>query len=104
MENQHKQITGYRDLSQQEIDLMNEIKAKGEELRQLVAKIASVAIPPLPLIPALAPGEEQTMVEGKIASVETEADDPSYWLRYADGAFRTGIMYAVRAVAKPTSY
>ena len=27
MENQHKQIIGYRDLSQEEIDLMNRIKA-----------------------------------------------------------------------------
>jgi hypothetical protein len=104
MENQHKQITGYRDLSQQEIDLMNEIKAKGEELRQLIAKIAAVAVPPLPLIKSAEPGEAPVLVEGKLMSVETEADDPSYWLRYADGAFRTGIMYAVRAVAKPTSY
>lgn len=26
MDNQHKKITGYRDLSQDEIDLMNEVK------------------------------------------------------------------------------
>ena len=28
MENQHRQIKGYRELSQEEIDLMNEIKAE----------------------------------------------------------------------------
>ena len=28
MENQHRKITGYRDLTQEEIDLMNEIKAE----------------------------------------------------------------------------
>ena len=39
MENQHKQIKGYRDLSQTEIDLMNEVKAKGEELGELVEKL-----------------------------------------------------------------
>ena len=39
MDNQHKQITGYRDLSQTEIDLMNEVKAKGEELGELVDKL-----------------------------------------------------------------
>lgn len=32
MENQHQKIKGYRDLSKEEIDLMNEIKAKGAEL------------------------------------------------------------------------
>lgn len=32
MENQHRKIKGYRELSQAEIDLMNEIKQKGVEL------------------------------------------------------------------------
>lgn len=39
MENQHRKITGYRELSQAEIDLMNEVKAKGVELGQLVDKL-----------------------------------------------------------------
>ena len=39
MENQHRQIKGYRELSQQEIDAMNEIKTKGAELGELVAKL-----------------------------------------------------------------
>lgn len=32
MENQHKLISGYRDLSQEEIDLVNAIKEKGNEI------------------------------------------------------------------------
>jgi len=39
MDNQHRQIKGYRELSQAEIDLMNEIKSKGAELGDLVAKL-----------------------------------------------------------------
>ncbi len=39
MENQHKKITGYRDLSQEEIDLMNEAKAMAIAVGDLVAKI-----------------------------------------------------------------
>ena len=35
MENQHRQIKGYRELSQEEIDLMNRIKEKGKEIGQL---------------------------------------------------------------------
>jgi hypothetical protein len=31
MENQHQKITGYRDLSQEEIDAMNECKALAEQ-------------------------------------------------------------------------
>lgn len=32
MDNQHKKIKGYRDLSQAEIDLMNEVKAIGPQV------------------------------------------------------------------------
>lgn len=38
MENQHRQIKGYRELNADEIALMNEIKSKGAELGELVAK------------------------------------------------------------------
>ena len=39
MENQHRQIKGYRELNEAEIALMNEIKSKGAELGDLVAKL-----------------------------------------------------------------
>lgn len=39
MENQHRKISGYRDLSQEEIDAMNEVKAQGVALGDLVAKL-----------------------------------------------------------------
>jgi hypothetical protein len=39
MDNQHRQIKGYRELSQEEIDLMNEIKGKGAELGELIEKL-----------------------------------------------------------------
>lgn len=104
MENQHRKITGYRELSQAEIDTMNEIKAKGEELRDLVAKIAKL-IQPMPV--ALEPAkdcEENVIVGRALTPVENEADAPLYWLRYAEGSFRCGVMYAIRAIAQPTSY
>ncbi len=41
MENQHRQIKGYRELSQEEIDAMNEIKAKGVELGAMVERLRS---------------------------------------------------------------
>ncbi len=42
MENQHRKISGYRELSQDEIDLMNEIKAFGPQLEALVMKVENV--------------------------------------------------------------
>ena len=39
MENQHRKITGYRELSQQEIDLMNMVKAAGVELGNTVEQL-----------------------------------------------------------------
>ena len=35
MDNQHKKIKGYRDLSQSEIDAMNQIKEKAAEVGEL---------------------------------------------------------------------
>ncbi len=39
MENQHRKISGYRELNQQEIDAMNKIKAFGPELEELIAEL-----------------------------------------------------------------
>jgi hypothetical protein len=39
MENQHRQIKGYRELNQDEIDLMNRVKEKGVELGALVEEL-----------------------------------------------------------------
>lgn len=39
MDNQHRKISGYRDLSEAEIDLMNRIKAKAAEVGALVEEI-----------------------------------------------------------------
>ncbi len=42
MDNQHRQIKGYHELSQEEIDVMNEIKAKGAEVGALVEKLIAM--------------------------------------------------------------
>lgn len=74
MENQHKHIKGYRDLSQDEIDAMNTIKAKGEELGSLVAQLRGM--------PAL----------------------DQRWVSIGATDLQTGIMALVRAVAQPTTF
>lgn len=41
MKDQHTMITGYRDLTQDEIDLMNRIKEHGETARELLEAVRS---------------------------------------------------------------
>lgn len=74
MDNQHRQIKGYRELSQQEIDLMNEIKSKGAELGELVAKLRA------------ADGLDQR------------------WVSIGATDFQTGLMALTRSVAQPTFF
>jgi hypothetical protein len=74
MENQHRKITGYRELSQAEIDLMNEIKAQGVRLSELVAKLRS------------AEGLDQR------------------WVSIGATDMQTGLMALTRAVAQPTTF
>lgn len=77
MDNQHQKIKGYRDLSQDEIDLMNEIKARGEELGALCDRLTSAIHP---------------------ASGGTD------WVAIGKTHLQQGIMALVRAVAKPESF
>ena len=43
MDNQHREIMGYRELRADEIALMNEIKTRGVALGELVNKLRSMA-------------------------------------------------------------
>lgn len=74
MDNQHRQIKGYRELSAEEIALMNEIKTKGAELGELVAKLRA-----------------------------TEGLDQR-WVSIGATDLQTGLMALTRAVAQPTFF
>lgn len=76
MDNQHKKIIGYRDLSPSEIELMNNIKAKGEELSALCDQLATAVNP---------------YMDGR-------------WLDIGRTQLQLGLMALVRAVAKPDSF
>ena len=91
MENQHRQIKGYRELSQQEIDLMNRIKEKGSELLALQAELVSM-IGQLHFDKSQGPVEEFERFE---------AAEPMRWANIGKTDIQTGIMALVRAVAQP---
>ena len=79
MDNQHRKINGYRELSQDEIDLMNEIKFKGKQLVDLVLEVKSQ----------------------ELQDVSMDAERVR-WANEARNNIETGIMQLVRAVALPT--
>ncbi len=97
MDNQHRQIKGYRELSQGEIDLMNEIKAKGAELAALIERVAQHN-----------GYYVQQMLARDVDTTEEEAAfnaaEPGRWLSVARTTLQTGIMQLTRAVARPTSF
>lgn len=97
MENQHRKIKGYRELSQEEIDLMNRIKAKGAELMALQEELVDLL-------------DEQGRTKACDAAENTEkhaelvrfaAADPRRWAAIGKTDIQTGIMALVRAVAQP---
>jgi len=75
MENQHRKIKGYRELNQQDINDMNDIKAEGERLKNV------------------------------ISSMRSRGDTlDQRWVSIAETHLQQGIMAAVRAVAQPDSF
>jgi hypothetical protein len=74
MDNQHNLIKGYRDLTQEDIDLMNSLKTVGEELGDLVATLRQIP----------------------------ELDQR--WVSIGATDLQKGLMALTRAVARPTTF
>ena len=74
MDNQHKKIKGYRDLSQEEIDLMNE----GKELSQKVGDF--------------------------ISKLEANESLDKRWVAIGKTDLQKGFMSVIRSIAQPTSF
>ncbi len=87
MDNQHKKIKGYRDLSETEIDLMNEIKEKAEEVKQLLEK-----------------ADTKLFQQTNPAISQDGLDDVQRNLELAKDNLQTGFMWFVRAIARPQSF
>ena len=74
MDNQHREIKGYRELNADEIALMNEVKEHGVKLGELVAKLRA-----------------------------TENLDQR-WVSIGATDLQTGLMALTRGVAQPTFF
>lgn len=97
MENQHRKITGYRELSQTEIDLINRIKAKGGELLELQSELTQMLTQQG--LDKATDAEENTDCHAEIERFL--AAEPLRWASVGKTNIQTGIMALVRAVAQP---
>lgn len=97
MENQHRKIAGYRELTQAEIDLMNRIKAKGAELLELQAELVEALR--MQGQDKAADAAENTDCHAELARFQ--AAEPLRWASIGKTDIQTGIMALVRAVAQP---
>ena len=74
MDNQHKMIKGYRDLSEAEIRAMNAVKSEADRVGFLIEEL------------------------------ESNPDLDQRWVAIAKTSLQQGFMAAVRAVAQPTTF
>lgn len=98
MENQHRKIAGYRELSQQEIDLMNRIKDKGAELLELQYELSLMLA-----------GQHLSKTDDASKRDDAKEElsrfrmaEPQRWASIGKTDIQTGIMALVRAVAQPS--
>lgn len=88
MDQQHTLIKGYRDLTKEEIDMINEAKELAERARDLVERVAK--LPPTPLNEGDAP--------------PTVTTDPGRACSIARTELQTGFMWLIRSIARPTTF
>ena len=80
MDNQHKQIRGYRDLNQAEIDLMNNVKELGQKVGDLIEYVTN------------------RNVEANNISIDHR------WINIAKTDLQKGFMALIRSIAQPTTF
>lgn len=76
MENQHRYVEGYRDLTQEEINVMNDIKRLGNSLGNLLESLKT--------------------------NPDIQVDQR--WLAIGMTDIQKGLMSSVRAVTRPTTF
>lgn len=92
MENQHRKIKGYRELTEYEIELMNRIKEKGAELMALQQEVFDHVV--LELRTAVDVGNSEVVNRHRVT-------EPQRWANIGKTDIQTGIMALVRSVAQP---
>jgi len=101
MENQHRKISGYRELTQGEIDLMNEIKALGPVIEAVTLKVRKHLKSQLD---ACVTYDMIPVVHNQAEMDRLEAAEPEKWLRWGSDSMQQALMNLTRSVAQPTFF
>jgi hypothetical protein len=96
MDNQHRKISGYRELSQEDIDLMNRIKQLEKEALILRSAIQLRIKDQVDACGILSSPAEQAEHDRLIMA------EPLVWADQGIRNIQTGVMQMVRAVAQPS--
>lgn len=89
MKDQHEKIKGYRDLTQGEIDLMNEGKALAEQCGAYIAKLRCY-------VPENFGSEDVVFAPGGALDQR--------WISIGATDLQRGFMAVIRGIAKPTTF
>lgn len=90
-------VTGYRTLSQTEVDLMNRIKATGAVLQALVQEIGSH-------VRSQATKPSHVRTPDGVELQRMQHTEPMRWLAIGTTDLQQGLMAITRAVAQPTTF
>jgi hypothetical protein len=105
VENQHRKIAGYRDLTQAEIDLMNRVKALGLPLEDTLAAVnAHIKGQRNRRIPDDCVDINAAFEQDAEEHARLEEAQPERWAAIARTHFQEGLMALTRAVAQPTFF
>ena len=89
-----QKIKGYRDLSQEELDLINEIKQVGMQLSSLVNKVQMKIIADY----------NAASLRNDVHEIERlDSAEPTEWCAEAKRDLQVGLMKLTRSVAQPGS-
>lgn len=102
MENQHRRIRGYRELTQEEINLMNEIKEQGLVLEALIVKARKHVADQRERVKGMA-SEKQFEAAADEDSRLNDAE-PERWAAIGKTHFQEGLMALTRSIAQPTFF
>ena len=98
MDNQHRKISGYRDLCTREIELINEIKSEGARIEDLIRKTQTWL------------RQQEQMTRQITTTMQRDEDQricnaqPTRWVAIASTHFQEGLMALTRAIAQPTTF
>ncbi len=97
-DNQHRLIKGYRELSEEEISLMNRIKSQGPVLEELVRDIDTY----LTNQALSALGDKPD--EGNEELSRIDHAQPCLWMEEGRVSLQKGLMFLTRSIAQPTFF